>query len=63
VRIQFDADELVGLWARPFRSGKPVTARTNPSAKYTGSLALGWVEFTEAPKSTRFLRAEAQPVS
>jgi hypothetical protein len=51
VRIQFDADEPVSLWARPYRNGKPVDrgARTNPSAKHTGSgYALGWVEFTEA---------------
>ena len=51
VRIQFDADEPVSLWARPYRNGKPVDrgARTNPSAKHTGSgYALGWVEFNEA---------------
>ena len=51
VRIQFDADEPVSLWARPYRNGKPVDrgARTNPSSKHTGSgYALGWVEFTEA---------------
>ena len=51
VRIQFDADEPVSLWVRPYRHGKPVDrgARTNPSPKYTGSgYALGWVEFTAA---------------
>ena len=51
VRIQFDTDEPVSLWARPYRNGRPVDrgARTNPSAKHTGSgYALGWVEFTEA---------------
>jgi hypothetical protein len=51
VRIQFDTDEPVSLWAPPYRNGKPVDrgARTNPSAKHTGSgYALGWVEFTEA---------------
>ena len=51
VRIQYDADEPVSLWARPYRNGKPVDrgARTNPSPKYTGSgYALGWIEFTEA---------------
>jgi hypothetical protein len=49
VRIQFESDEPVNLWARPYRDGKPVErgARFNASAKHVGSgYALGWFSFT-----------------
>jgi hypothetical protein len=51
VRIQFESDEPVNLWARPYRDGKPVDrgARTNASAKHAGAgYALGWFSFTGA---------------
>lgn len=49
VRIQFESDEPVNLWARPYRGGKPVErgARFNASAKHQGAgYALGWFSFT-----------------
>lgn len=49
VRIQFESDEPVNLWARPYRDGKPVDrgVRFNASAKYQGAgYALGWFSFT-----------------
>jgi hypothetical protein len=49
VRIQFESDEPVSLWARAYRDGKPVErgARFNASAKHVGAgYALGWFSFT-----------------
>lgn len=51
VRIQFDSDEPVNLWARPYRDGKPFEkgVRFNASARHTGAgHALGWFSFYEA---------------
>lgn len=48
VRIQFDADEPVSLWARAYAGGKRIEKgwRSNASATYSGSgYALGWVSF------------------
>jgi hypothetical protein len=49
VRIQFESDEPVNLWARPYRDGKPVErgGRFNASTKHQGTgYALGWFSFT-----------------
>jgi hypothetical protein len=48
VRIKFDAEEPVSLWARPYLGGKPIEkgVRTNASARHAGSgHALGWFSF------------------
>jgi hypothetical protein len=48
VRIQYDADEPVSLWARAYAGGKRIEKgwRSNASATYSGTGdALGWVEF------------------
>ena len=44
VRIQFDADEPVSIWARPFLAGQPVgRTKSNASARHAGTgYALGW---------------------
>ena len=48
VRIQFDADEPVGLWTHAYASGKRIEKgyKSNASAKWSGSgYALGWISF------------------
>ena len=48
VRIQFDADEEVSFWARPYLRGKRLDKgyRSNASARHSGSgNALGWFSF------------------
>lgn len=49
VRIAYDTDEPINLWARPYRNGVQVKqAMSNASLKYTGSgEALGWFALTE----------------
>ena len=44
VRIEFNADEPVSIWARPFFQGKEVQrAKSNPSFPHSGwGFALGW---------------------
>lgn len=50
VRIEYESDEPVRLWARPFHDGAPVeAAMSNPSLTYTGAGdALGWFALTES---------------
>jgi hypothetical protein len=48
VRIQFDADEPVGLWTHAYFGGKRIEKgwKSNASAKWSGSgHALGWISF------------------
>ncbi len=48
VRIQFDADEPIGLWTHAYFGGKRVEKgwKSNASAKWSGSgYALGWISF------------------
>ena len=48
VRIQFDADEPVGLWTHAYFGGKRIEKgwKSNASAKWSGSgYALGWISF------------------
>jgi hypothetical protein len=46
VRIRYDTDRPVSLWARPFFQGKEVGAMTNASVPHEGSgEALGWFQF------------------
>jgi hypothetical protein len=46
IRLHYDTDRPVGIWARPFFRGKPANAGSNGSYSYTGSgEALGWFFF------------------
>jgi hypothetical protein len=49
VRIAYQTDEAISLWARPYRNGAEVkNARSNASQRYTGSgEALGWFALNE----------------
>ncbi len=43
LRIAYQTDQPVHIWARPFYQGREVKAGSNPSGIYTGSgEALGW---------------------
>lgn len=43
LRIGYQSDETVRIWARPYFRGQPVQAGTNPSGLYAGSgEMLGW---------------------
>jgi hypothetical protein len=50
VRIQFDADEPVSIWARPYFAGRPVArTKSNASARHAGTgYALGWFSLDAA---------------
>jgi hypothetical protein len=50
VRVDYETDQPVTLWARPFLNGKPVQrAMSNASETYSGSgRALGWFALTQA---------------
>ncbi|MGH8504420.1 MAG: hypothetical protein ACRETM_00475 [Stenotrophobium sp.] len=48
VRIRYNADRPVSIWARPFFHGREVGATTNASVPHEGSgEALGWFEFID----------------
>jgi hypothetical protein len=49
VRIEYNTDEAISLWARPYRNGTQVKeAMSNASLTYTGSgEALGWFALIE----------------
>jgi len=43
LRLRYDTDHPVGIWARPYLRGKPARAGSNGSYTYSGSgEALGW---------------------
>jgi hypothetical protein len=43
LRLHYDTDRPVGIWARPYFRGKPARAGSNGSYSYSGSgEALGW---------------------
>jgi len=43
IRLRFDTDEPIKIWAQPYFRGERVRAGSNPSYVYTGSgEALGW---------------------
>jgi hypothetical protein len=48
VRIEYDTDEAISLWARPYRNGIQIRkTMTNASLSYTGvGEALGWFALT-----------------
>jgi hypothetical protein len=50
VRIEYVADEVVSIWARPYFNGKEVLrAKTNASVPHSGAgHALGWFSLDEA---------------
>ncbi len=59
VRIRYESDEPVKLWARPYFLGKEAPAMSNPSRTYMGSgYALGWFSFRE-PAEVDEIRIEA----
>jgi|GEM_PF-547977 len=59
VRISYESDEPVRLWARPYFRGKEAPAASNPSRTYVGSgYALGWFSFRE-PAEVDEIRIEA----
>jgi hypothetical protein len=59
VRIRYESDESVTLWARPYFHGKEAPAASNPSRQYVGSgYALGWFSFRE-PAEVDELRISA----
>ncbi len=46
LRIAFETDAPVSIWARPYFRGKEVAAGSNPSRRYNGNgEALGWFFF------------------
>jgi hypothetical protein len=52
VRIAYDSDEPVRIWARPYLDGKEVAAHSNPSITHTGrGYALGWFSFRQAAQA------------
>jgi hypothetical protein len=49
LRLQYEADAPVKIWARPFHRGKPADAGSHPSQSHTGSgETLGWFFFPDA---------------
>ena len=45
VRIEFNSDEPISIWARPYFKGKQVNAKSNASFPHSGlGYALGWFE-------------------
>src|SRR5207342_841346 len=43
LRIAYETDRPVSIWARPYYRGKEVAAGSNPSRQYNGNgEALGW---------------------
>jgi len=45
VRVEFNSDEPISIWARPYFKGKQVNAKSNPSFPHSGlGYALGWFE-------------------
>jgi len=60
VRLTYDTDEPVRIWARPFYNGQPVNAGSNPSLTYTGrGEALGWFFFMEPGTAVDEIRISA----
>ena len=50
VRIEYNTDQPISIWARPYFQGKPLQkAKSNPSYPYTGQgHALGWFSLDAA---------------
>jgi len=47
LRLRYDADHPIGIWARPYFKGQPANAGTNGSYSYSGNgEALGWFFFS-----------------
>ncbi|HTT42650.1 MAG TPA: hypothetical protein VMG33_06220 [Steroidobacteraceae bacterium] len=47
LRLHYESDEAVGIWARPYFHGQPANAGSNGSYSYSGSgEALGWFFFS-----------------
>lgn len=65
VRIEYETDEPIRLWARPFRHGVQIeNAMTNASATYSGAgEALGWFALNEPGgiDEVRIIAASDQP--
>jgi len=47
LRLRYDTDHPIGIWARPYFKGQPANAGTNGSYSYSGNgEALGWFFFS-----------------
>jgi len=47
LRLHYDTDHPIGIWARPYFRGKPANAGNNGSYRYSGNgEALGWFFFS-----------------
>ena len=47
LRLAYDSDKPIGIWARPYYRGQPANAGNNGSYSYTGKgEALGWFFFS-----------------
>jgi hypothetical protein len=52
LRIAYEADQPVRIWARPYFNGREAPAHSNPSPQYSGrGEALGWFSFPEAAQA------------
>lgn len=46
LRLAYETDNPVGIWARPYFNGKPVNVGSNPSQRYSGKgETFGWFFF------------------
>ena len=47
LRLRYDTDHPIGIWARPYFRGQPANAGSNGSYSYSGhGEALGWIFFS-----------------
>jgi len=47
LRLRYDTDHPIGIWARPYSRGQPASAGSNGSYRYSGNgEALGWFFFS-----------------
>ena len=48
LRLGYDSDQSIGIWARPYFRGQPANAGNNGSYRYSGKgEALGWFFFSD----------------
>lgn len=60
VRLAYNTDQPVRIWARPYFQGKPANAGSNPSQIHTGSgEALGWFFFMQPGDQVDEIRIKA----
>jgi hypothetical protein len=60
VRLAYDTDKPIHIWARPFFNGKEVNAGTNPSLIYSGTgETFGWFFFMQPGDEVDEIRVTA----